>query len=30
VRAFPFGTIGRARLVPRVNWKEDTSRRKGS
>lgn len=30
VRAFPFGTIGRARLVPRVNWKEETSRRKGS
>ena len=30
VRAFPFGTIGRARLVPKVDWKKDTSRRKGS
>ena len=30
VRAFPFGTIGRARLVSRVNWKKDISRRKGS
>jgi len=30
VRAFPFGTIGRARLVLRSNWKELGSRRKGS
>src|SRR5207237_2836220 len=30
VRKFPFGAIGRARLVPRVNWKKDMSRRKGS
>jgi ribosome maturation factor RimP len=24
VRAFPFGTIGRARLVPRIDWRKGT------
>jgi len=24
VRAFPFGTIGRARLVPRIDWRKES------